>query len=114
MDGAGTWPIEFTEENSLPSAKYKVFVFTGNSQRATGQGGHNVGRRVPFSMLVGKVRNHFSECCEYIPLNIRISAFINCQTRGGVRIENIEQAIVLLRGDNAFELPGDVDEFILR
>lgn len=84
--------VEFTEENPLPLAENKPTLLDEEGEGRTDQRGHEVGGRVAFGVFERIVHGYERRQASYDVLpNRRIRSFVDGESSGGVRIEEMDE-----------------------
>lgn len=95
MYGSGARAIKFTEKYFLPGPQQKVTFFNKDCQGAAHEGGHDMGSRVSFQVLIRKMHGHdFLQSGNNVIFNCGITPFVDGQARSGMRIEKRADARV--------------------
>jgi hypothetical protein len=105
--------IEFTEKDFLPLSEDWAPVINKERERRSNQRGHDMGRRISLSMLVGEMPwNQVSQACQDICTNVGIGPFVDGQSRRRVGIEEGAETAINPGGpDNIFNMCCYVNHF---
>jgi hypothetical protein len=107
VDTSAARAVKFTEKDLLPGAERQLLVVDKEGERAAHKGGHDVGGRVPFKVLVGKMQWHyFLQTGKDVIFDHWVKSFIDGQSSSGMGIKQI--------ADPLFDVgPGDFPHYLV-